>query len=175
MTDGNNGKGAMTVAKTEYLIEPRTQVIVMTRVFDAPRDLVFKAFTDPNLMSKWWGPRDLALTIDKMDVRPGGTWRFIQHDPAGNEYAFHGAYHLVDAPERIVSTFEFEGVPGHVLLQTATFEEFEGKTKLVQQSVFQSVEDRDGMVQSGMERGSSESMDRLAELLADLLKLKSAR
>jgi uncharacterized protein YndB with AHSA1/START domain len=111
----------------------------------------------------------------QVEARPGGAWRFVQRDDAGNEFAFSGVYHSITAPERTVQTFEFEGVPGHVLLDTATFEEFDGKTKLTQQSVFQSVQHRDGMVQSGMEEGSTESMDRLAELLAELLKEKGAR
>lgn len=175
MTDSSNGKGAITMSRTHYTIEPGKQDIVMTRLFDAPRELVFKACTDPNLVPKWWGPRDLSTTIDQMDVRRGGVWRFVQRDNAGNVFAFHGVYHDVNAPERTVQTFEFEGVPGHVALETATFEEFEGKTKLTQQSLFQSVEDRDGMVQSGMEKGSSESMDRLVELLAELSKRKPAR
>ena len=175
MNDSKTGRGATTMAKTEYQIEPGKQEIVVTRVFDAPRDLVFKACTDPNLIAKWWGPRRYTTTVDKMEVRPGGVWRFVQKDDAGNVFAFHGVYHEITAPERTVQTFEFEGVPGHVLLDTATFEEFDGKTKLTQQSVFQSVADRDGMVQSGMEEGSTESMDRLAELLAELVKEKSAR
>ena len=163
------------MAKTEYQIKPGTHEIVTTRMFDAPRDLVFRAMTDPNLVPKWWGPRELTTTIHKMDVRPGGIWRFVQRDPAGNEFAFHGVYHLIDPPKRVVQTFEFDGVPGHVVLDTMTLEEVGGKTKLVQQSVFQSVEDRDGMVQSGMEKGASESMDRLAELLAQLSSDKPAR
>ena len=163
------------MGKTEYLIEPGKQEMVVTRVFDAPKDLVFKACTDPKLIAKWWGPRRLTTTIDKMEVKPGGTWRFVQRDAAGNVFAFHGVYHDVTAPERCVQTFEFEGVPGHVALETSTFEEFDGKTKLTQQSVFQSVADRDGMVQSGMEEGASESMDRLADLLAELVREKSAR
>jgi uncharacterized protein YndB with AHSA1/START domain len=175
MGDSKTGRGAITMAKTEYQIEPGKQEIVVTRVFDAPRDLVFKACTDPNLIARWWGPRRYTTTVDKMEVRPGGAWRFVQMDDAGHEFAFHGVYHQISAPERTVQTFEFEGVPGHVLLDTATFEEHDGKTKLTQQSVFQSVADRDGMVQSGMEEGSTESMDRLAELLAELLKEKSAR
>ncbi len=113
-----------------------------------------------------------STTIDKMEARPGGEWRFVQRDKAGNEFAFRGVYHEVKGPERTVQTFEFEGMPGHVALDTATFEEIEGKTRLTQQSVFQSVADRDGMVQSGMEKGATESMDRLAELLAELLKEK---
>jgi len=101
-----------------------------------------------------------------MDVRPGGGWRFIQRDAAGNEFAFHGVYHEVVAPERIVGTFEFEGMPGHVALETSTLEDLGGRTRLTTISVFQTVEDRDGMAASGMELGASESMDRLEELLA---------
>ncbi|TAN33284.1 ATPase [bacterium] len=154
------------MATTEYLIEPATQEIVITRVFEASRERVFEAFTDPQLVAKWLGPRRLTTAVETMDVRPGGMWRFINRDSAGNEFGFHGVYHDVVAPERIVQTFEYEGEPGHVLLQTATFEDLGGTTKLIQQAVFQSVEDRDGMVRSGMREGSSESMDRLAELLA---------
>jgi uncharacterized protein YndB with AHSA1/START domain len=143
------------------------QEILITRVFDAPRDLVFQTYNDPKLLTQWWGPRYLTTRIDKMDVRPGGQWRFIQRDPSGNEFAFHGVYHSVQAPEQIIITFEFEGMPGHVILETVTFSELPGgKTRLIDQSVFQSVADRDGMLASGMESGATESMERLAELLA---------
>lgn len=154
------------MTKPDYTIEPGKQEIVMTRTFDAPRDLVFKTMTDPNLIPKWWGPRYLTTTVDEMDLRPGGRWRYLQRDPQGNEHAFHGVYHDITAPERLVFTFEYEGVPGHVLLDTVTLEEVDGKTRLTDQSVFQSVADRDGMVQSGMESGATEMMDRLEELLA---------
>jgi uncharacterized protein YndB with AHSA1/START domain len=154
------------MAKTNLIAEPGKQEIIITRTVNAPRDLVFKAYTDPNAIPQWWGPRDLTTVVDQMDVRPGGIWRFVHRDAEGNEYGFHGVYHDVVSPERIVSTFEFEGVPGHVLLATMTFEEQDGKTKLTDASVFQSVEDRDGMLQSGMEGGASESMDRLDEYLA---------
>lgn len=99
-----------------------------------------------------------------MEVRPG--WRFVQRDYDGNVYAFHGVYHEIVPPERLVYTFEFEGMPGHVLLETVTFEEHDGKTKLTDTSVFQTVEDRDGMLKLGMEEGAAETMDRLAEYLA---------
>ena len=141
------------------------QEIVGTRTFDAPRDLVFKTMTDPNLVPRWWGPRNHTTKVDEMEVRPGGRWRYVQHDTDGNEAAFHGVYHDVSAPERLVFTFEFEGVPGHVLLETVTLEEVDGKTRLTDQSVFQSVADRDGMVASGMESGATEAMDRLEELV----------
>ena len=162
---GQSTAGA-TKADTKIVAEPGKQEIVLTRVLDAPRDLVFKVCTDPNLIPQWWGPSYLTTTVDKMEVRPGGVWRYVQRDPQGNEYGFHGVYHDIVSPERIVSTFEFEGVPGHVLLETVTFEEQGGKTKLTEQSVFQSVEDRDGMLQSGMESGATEMMDRLAALVA---------
>jgi uncharacterized protein YndB with AHSA1/START domain len=154
------------MAKTEFKIEPGVQEVVMTRVFDAPRELVYKICNDPELRPQWWGPSGLITNVEKMDVRPGGEWRIVQKEPEGNEFAFRGVYHTVDAPSRVVNTFEYEGVPGHVALETATFEEIDGnKTRLTMQSVFQSLEDRDGMVASGMEGGASEGMDRLAELL----------
>lgn len=158
------------MGETEFVIEPGRQDIVMTRVFDAPRDVVFRAATDPDLIPKWWGPARYETTVDRADVRPGGQWRYISRDSDGSEYPFHGVYHDVTAPERVIQTFEFEPMPGHVSLETLTLEEIGGgKTKYVSVSVFQSVEDRDGMVQSGMEEGASEGMDRLAELIKTLL------
>jgi uncharacterized protein YndB with AHSA1/START domain len=158
----------MTVKTTTILAEPGKQEILITREFDAPRALVFKACTDPELIPQWWGPRSLSTEVDKMDVRPGGEWRFINRDAEGNEYAFHGVYHEVLAPERVIDTFEFEGLPetGHVALETMKLEELPGgRTKLINQSVFQSVADRDGMLQSDMEDGVNDTYDRLAELL----------
>ena len=148
---------------------PSDREIVMERVFDAPRELVFKAYTDPNLIPKWWGPRKYTTTVDKMDVRVGGAWRFIQRDADGHEYAFNGVYREIAPPERLSYTFEFEGMPGHVLVETVTFEERDGKTKVIVTSLFASVEDRDGMLHSGMEQGANESQDRLAELLETLV------
>jgi uncharacterized protein YndB with AHSA1/START domain len=174
MSDSKNGKGAATMAKTEFIFEPGNHEITMTRTFDAPRELVFKAMSDPQLISKWWGPRDHWTKVDKMEARAGGSWRFINGDSSGNEYGFHGVYHLVDAPERVVQTFEFEGVPGHVALETMVLEDLGGKTRLVQQSVFQTVADRDMMLQTGMQTGATESNDRLAELLVELSQDKHA-
>jgi len=158
----------MTVHETKIHAEQGKQEILITREFDAPRELVFKAVTDPNLVSQWWGPRYLSTVVDKMDVRPGGQWRFIQRDAEGNEYAFHGVYHEILAPERIIDTFEFDGLPetGHVAMETMKFEELPGgRTRFTTQSVFQSVADRDGALQSGMESGINDTHDRLAELL----------
>ena len=157
--------------KMNLVAEPGKQEMVMTRILDAPRELVFKVYTDPKLIPQWWGPKRLTTTVDKLDARPGGVWRFVQRGPEGNEYAFNGVYHEIVPPERLVYTFEFEGMPGHVLLATVTFEEYDGKTKLTDKSVFQSVEDRDGMLQSGMEEGAAETMDRFAELLEKIGKV----
>lgn len=142
--------------------------LVITRVFDAPRELVFKAYTDPNLIPQWWGPRGYTTTVDKMDVRPGGVWRFVQRGPDGNEYAFNGVYREIVPTERLAYTFEFEGMPGHVLLETVTFEEHDGKTKVTATALFDTVEDRDGMLKSGMEGGAAESWDRLTEHLGTM-------
>ncbi len=154
------------MAKTNVTAEPGTQQITVTRTFDAPRELVFKAYTDPELMPKWLGPRRLTMTIYQMEVRPGGAWRYTHSDENGNEFGFHGVYHDVVPPERVIGTFEFEGAPGHVSLDTGTFEQEDGRTKLTITSVFQSVADRDAALQSGMEEGLTESLDRLEELLA---------
>jgi len=158
----------MTTKTTTILAEPGKQEILITREFEAPRELVFKACTDPELIPQWWGPRNLSTEVDKMDVRPGGQWRFLNRDAQGNAYGFHGVYHEILAPERIIDTFEFEGLPetGHVTLETMKLEALPGgRTRLTVQSVFQSVADRDGMLQSGMEEGLNETYDRLEELL----------
>jgi uncharacterized protein YndB with AHSA1/START domain len=154
--------------QTTITAEPGKQEILVAREFDAPRELVFRACTDPQLIPQWWGPRNLSTEVDKMDLRAGGQWRYINRDAQGNAYAFHGVYHEVLAPQRIIDTFEFEGLPekGHVTLETMKLEELPGgRTRLTIQSVFQSVADRDGILQSGMEAGVYETYDRLAELL----------
>jgi uncharacterized protein YndB with AHSA1/START domain len=161
-------KGAKTMPKTEYVIEPGKQEITATTMFDAPRELVFRAYTEPELLARWWGPRRYETKIEKFEARPGGLWRMVQVTPDGGKHGFHGVHHDVVAPERVVATFEYEGVPGHVLLQTATFEPIGNKTRLVAHTVFQSVMDRDGMVASGMQEGSDDSMERLAELLEQM-------
>jgi uncharacterized protein YndB with AHSA1/START domain len=147
---------------------PGRQEIVFTRSFDAPRALVFKAFTDAALLPRWLGPRRLTMPVVESDLRPGGAWRFVHRGPDGSEFAFRGVYHDVVPPERIVRTFEFAGAPGHVSLETATFEEHGGRTTVTGKSVFLTVEARDAHLAAGMEQGLGESMDRLAELLQQL-------
>jgi uncharacterized protein YndB with AHSA1/START domain len=150
----------------KVVADPGSHEIVITRSFDAPRDQVFKAFTDPEAVTQWWGLRDSETVVDELEARPGGRWRFVERGGDGNEDAFHGVYHDAVGPERIVYTFEYEGMPGHVLLETITFEERDGRTLMTDSSVFQSVADRDGMLASGMESGAAESMDQLDEYLA---------
>ncbi len=157
--------------QTVFTVEPGKQEIFIRREFDAPRALVFKAFTDPKLYIQWLGPRDLTMRLETFEPTSGGRWRYIHTDQQGNEFGFHGVNHEVLAPERIIGTFEFEGLPeaGHVVLETVKFEELPGgRTNVITQSVFQSVADRDGMVQSGMERGVVDSHERLDELLQQL-------
>jgi uncharacterized protein YndB with AHSA1/START domain len=143
-------------------------LITITRDFEAPRDLVFRAYTEPDLVVQWLGPRDLTMSIDRWDVRDGGRWRYIHTDAHGESYGFHGVFHGTPSAEAIVQTFEFEGVPGHVMLDTTTLEQVGGKTTVRTVSAFSSVEDRDGMLAGGMEHGVRDSDERLAELLAKL-------
>ncbi len=156
------------MSKLNLIAEPGQLDIRMSRDFNAPRELVFKACTDPALLAQWWGQKSTTTTVDKLEPRMGGLWRFIERDADGQEYAFRGVFHEVTPPERLVYTFEFEPMPGHILLETIEFEEHDGKTRVIDTSVFQSVEDRDGMIASGMEGGAEESWDQLEELLKGL-------
>ena len=154
--------------KTEIKAEPGKQELYIIREFDAPRELLFRAYTEAALYEKWVGPKDMKMWVEKMDAVDGGSFRFV-HERDGHKYAFFGVYHEVLAPERIIGTFEFDGLPerGHVILGITTFEDLPGgRSRLVHQSVFRSVSDRDGMIQSGMERGVSEGYEKLDELFA---------
>jgi uncharacterized protein YndB with AHSA1/START domain len=154
-----------TEKRTQIIAAPGTKEMVVTRTFDAPRDLVFKAHTDAKWIEQWWGPRKYSVIVDRLDLRPGGSWRFLNRDKDGNEFGFHGEFREIVPPERITWTFEYEGMPGHVSVETVTFETVGGKTKLTARAVYDSVEDRDGMLQSGMEEGMNETYERLDELL----------
>ncbi len=146
---------------------PSDKEIVMTRVFDAPRELVFEAHSSCEHISHWWGPRKYEVAKCELDFRPGGKWRIVHRDPDGQEFAFRGEYREIVRPERIVWTFEFEGMPG-ANVESFTLEERDGKTLFTGTSVFDTVEQRDGMLESGMEGGAAESMDRLDEYLVVL-------
>ena len=154
---------------TSVVTTPTDREIHVERVFDAPRDRVFAAYTDPALIPEWYGPRDGTTIVDAMDVRPGGAWRFVFRGADGSENAFRGTYREVTPPERLVQTFEWEGLPGHVSIETATFIDLGGRTKVVTTTLFHTPEERDGMLASGMETGMNETYARLDELLARLV------
>jgi uncharacterized protein YndB with AHSA1/START domain len=158
--------------KTTVTAEPGKQEVFITREFDAPRELVFKAHTDPELYVQWLGPRGYEMILETFEPHSGGRYRYIHKDPEGNEYGFHGVFHEI-SEALMIQTFEFEGLPesGHVSLDTMRLEELPGdRTRVTIQSVFQSVADRDGMVESGMERGVSEGYERLDEVLEKMQK-----
>jgi len=146
---------------------PSDLEIAFTRSFRAPRDLVFEAHSSCEHMSKWWGPRKYEVASCEIDFRPGGKWRIVHRDPEGQEFGFRGEYREIVRPERLVWTFEFEPMPGHISVQTAAFEERDGVTTLRGTATFDSKEDRDGMLQSGMQEGMAESLDRLEEHLEE--------
>jgi uncharacterized protein YndB with AHSA1/START domain len=154
-----------TTPRTKFVAEPGVAAVVITRVFNAPRERVFAAHTDPAKIPLWWGPRHLTTVVDTLDARMGGIWRFVQTDVDGTEFSFRGVYHDVVSPERIINTFEFEPRPGHVALETLTLEDVDGKTRITNRTVFQTLEDRDWMTASGMEEGTVDTWERLAELV----------
>ena len=154
--------------KLTVVAEPDKQEVIVTREFDAPRELVFKAHTDPNLYVQWLGPRGYEMVLDTFEPYSGGRYRYIHKDDKGNEFGFHGVFHTI-SEDLMIQTFEFEGLPepGHVTLDTMRLESLPGgRTRVTVQSLFQSVSDRDGMVQSGMEHGMREGYERLDEVLA---------
>ena len=156
--------------------EPMAKAIITTpgdrdvrieRIFNAPRDRVWRAMTDPELIAQWWG-RGNKLVVERFDLERGGHWRFVEHSDHG-VHGFEGRFAEVVPPERVVQTFEWDGMPGHVALETMTLEDLgDGRTRLVAMSLFHTAEDRDGMLQSGMEGGVNESYAALDRLLAKL-------
>ena len=158
----------MEKKKTTIIAEPGKQELFIIREFDAPRELVFQANTDAELFKQWMGPKEFAMDLQYFNPVDGGGFRYVSKDATGNEYAFRGVYHEVVFPERMIGTFEFEGLPekGHVEFDTSRFEALPGdRTKLTIQAIYQSVEDRDMMIKSGMEGGITEGFNRLDELL----------
>ena len=157
------------MTEMQVTAEPGVPQVLTSRRFDAPRDLVYRAFTEPELLQQWLGPRRYTMEVERFEVRDGGTWRYVFSDDAGGTDGFHGVFHGVPSPQGIVQTFEYEGAPGHVSMDTVTFEEREGRTTVRTNSVFQSVEARDAMVDAGMAGGMSEGYEQLDELLEKLV------
>ena len=146
---------------------PSDREIRIERIFDAPRDRVWRAFTDPKLIAQWWG-RGNKLVIEKFELERGGHWRFVEHGPEG-VHGFEGRFREVTPPQRVVQTFEWDGMPGYVMIETAELEDLgDGRTKLVNVSLFHTSEERDGMLESGMEQGLNESYAALDRVLASL-------
>jgi len=160
----------VTQSKSAYQITlPSDREIVMTRVFNAPRELVFRAHVDPALIPQWWGPRGNTAVVEKLDARPGGAWRFVvRRDDGSGQVAFFGEFREVKPPERFTWTFGFDGLQGPPGLETYVFAEHAGRTTLTATAYFDSVEARDGLLASGMEGGANESAERLDDLLARL-------
>jgi uncharacterized protein YndB with AHSA1/START domain len=153
------------LSNLQITCEPGIPQIIITRAFNAPREFILRAHIEPELLKQWYGPRNYSMVIERLEPRDGGSWRFTHMDPDGNEFGFHGLFHGTPSVEDgIVQTFEFEGTPGHVSLETLTLEERDGQTLLHANSVFQSVEDRDAVIGAGMEGGIIASYDRLDEL-----------
>lgn len=157
-----------TTAHPETMVtaSPAVPTIEIVREFDAPVEAVFRAHTDPGLLQQWLGPRRLTMRIDRFDARTGGAYRYVHTDEDGTEYGFYGAFHEVRPHERIVQTFTYEDVPDGVSLETATFTDLGGRTRLSILSVVDSFEARDAMVASEMESGVNEGYERLDDLLA---------
>ena len=156
---------ANAAANRATVTTPSDREIRVERVFDAPRDRVWKAMTDPALVAQWWG-RGNTLVIERDEVERGGHWRYVEHSVQG-VHGFEGRYREVAPPERVVRTFEWDGMPGHVAVETATLEDLgDGRTRLVSVSLFHTTTERDGMLHSGMEGGMNESYAALDRVLA---------
>lgn len=158
------------MGKTQFTAPDGLPFVGSFRDFDAPPELVFRAWTEPELLVQWLGPRRYRMRIDRWEVRDGGAWRYVHTADNGDEYGFHGVFHGAPSLDGMVQTFEFEGAPGHISLDSLWFEDLGGgRTRVRTHSVFQSLEARDAMYQSGMAGGVDEGYERLEELLARLL------
>jgi uncharacterized protein YndB with AHSA1/START domain len=169
LTTHPDRNGETIVGTTRITAQPGSPFIDIERSFDAPLDLLFRAHVEPELLKQWLGPARYEMTIEEYEVRDGGRWRFTHHDDStGNAYGFHGVFHGDPSTAGIIQTFEFDGAPGHVSLDALTFEPNGGRTTIRIHSVYQSVEARDAMIESGMEGGVNEGYDRLDALVSQL-------
>lgn len=152
------------MAETTFEVKKENLQVVMGRVLNASRERVFKAYTNPEDIKKWWGQKNSNVVVEEMDVRVGGKWRFIEKS-GEKDYAFRGEYKEVTPVERLSYTFEYEPMPGHVLTETIELEELDGKTKVTSTAQYENIEDLEGMVNMGMEKGARESIDKLVQLV----------
>jgi uncharacterized protein YndB with AHSA1/START domain len=158
----------MTSSGTATVTLPADEQILITREFDAPKHLVYKAWTTPELVKRWWSARRGAVTVADIDLRVGGTWRYVMVTDDGLEVGFHGEFREIVPNERIVSTEVFEGMPEAAALNTLTLTETDGRTTLTVLVQHQTKEHRDGHINSGMESGMQEAMDLLEEVAVSL-------
>jgi uncharacterized protein YndB with AHSA1/START domain len=159
---------AVTSSGTAKVTLPADDQILITREFDAPSELVFKAWTTPELVKRWWSGQRGAVTSAEIDLRVGGMWRYVMDATGGFEVACHGEYREIVPNERIVTTEVFEGMPDAQAVDTITFAELDGRTTLTMLVQHTSKEDRDGHINSGMEGGMQESMDALEQVAISL-------
>jgi uncharacterized protein YndB with AHSA1/START domain len=156
-----------TTPTASNISTPSDREIRIERVFDAPRERVWRAWTDPRLVAQWWG-RGNQLVVERLEVVRGGHWRFVEHASDG-VHGFEGRFREVTPPKQLVQTFEWDGMPGHVAVNTAAFEDLGGgRTRVVTLSQFHTTEERDGMLHSGMQQGLEQSYVALDKLLASL-------
>jgi len=156
-----------TTERPATITKPTDRHIRIERIFDAPRDRVWRACTDPKLIAQWWG-RGNTLVIERDELERGGHWRYVEHSAEG-VHGFEGRYREVTPPERVVRTFEWDGMPGYVIIETATFIDLgDGRTKIITESLFHTTEERDGFLASGMEGGLNEAYAALDRLLATM-------
>ncbi|MFB7248632.1 SRPBCC family protein [Streptomyces populi] len=151
--------------ETRIEADPALPTILITREFDAPPERVFRAYTDPDLVVRWLGPRRLTMLIDVYEARTGGSYRYVHREDDGTEYGFRGVFHEVRRDERIVQTCAYDGFPDGVSLETTLFEDLGGRTRVTTTSLMASLDARDAMIRSGMRRGVTEGHERLDELL----------
>lgn len=156
----------LDVAGKSVLTKTGDREIRVERVFDAPRERVFRAYTDPELIPQWWGPHGSTTRVDELDLKPGGRWQFAATNPDGSEIVFRGVFREVLEPERVAWTFEWDGMPGHVSVDVVSFEDLGDRTRAVSVSYFHRPEELEGMIESGMEKGMNETYERLDQLLA---------
>jgi uncharacterized protein YndB with AHSA1/START domain len=157
------------MSSLQVVAEPGTHTVVLTREFNAPRELLYKAYTDPALIPRWWGFEGTLTTVHALEPKVGGRWHYAQSSAEGESYGAHyGVFHETSAPEQLVYTYEFDGMPGHIGLVTTRFEALGDRTLVSEIMILPSVEDRDGLVATGMAEGADASWNRLEALAQSL-------
>jgi len=158
----------VTTSRTATVTLPADDQILITREFDAPKELVYKAWTTPELVRRWWSAKRGEVTVAEIDLRVGGTWRYVMIADGGVEVAFHGEYREIVPNERLVSTEVYEGMPDAEALDTLTLSESEGRTTMTILVQHATKEHRDAHIESGMEDGMQDALDLLEQVAVSL-------